>query len=128
VPDEPRLLGRGGGYTSDPKRALRGLPTDKDEHRGPARGEEAAQEAAPVEPEAVEPGELEHIAQRNRERFEEARGIELAHRRAKSRAKRLANLQTESIRLGLDVGRQLSAIERQLDLIARTVAQAKRAA
>lgn len=128
--DQPLYMDKRGGYTNDPRAALAGVPLDEDALCGPLPGSERARDFAQLEPEAVPPEEVADLpsSQASRARFEAERAVELKHRAARSRSTRLRNLQTESIRLDLDVDRMLNAIDRQLDLMGRTVAQHKRAA
>jgi hypothetical protein len=128
--DEPNFMDRRGGYTKDPRAALAGVPIDEDALCGPLPGSERARQFAQLEPEPVPPEEVADLpsSRANREQFDAFRDTELRHRAAKSRSTRLRNLQSEAIRLGIDVDRMLKAIDRQLDLVGRTVAQAKRAA
>jgi len=103
--DEPRFLDRRPhrSYTSNPALAMRN------------------------EPEAISEEAQERYSSEARRRFEQSRAVELALRGAKTRSARLRNLQSELLRLDVDGRRELGAIDAQLDLIARKVAQRRTA-
>lgn len=118
---------RDGGYTANPDLAMGGLSLEQDALCGPAPGSERARRYASLEPEAIDPGEVDRLSRPSRERFDAERERELGHRAARSRSTKLRNLQTESLRGDVDLSRQWAQIDRALDLAARILSQRKRA-
>ena len=99
--DPPRLLDKRAGrnYTSNPAMAMF------------------------REPEAVDEETQQRYSDEARRRFADSRADELFLRDARSRSVKLRNLCNESRRLGVDARRELGAIDTQLELLGRKVAQ-----
>ena len=77
----------------------------------------------PGEPEAVDEETQQRYSDEARRRFADSRADELFLRDARSRSVKLRNLCNESRRLGVDARRELGAIDAQLELLGRKVAQ-----
>lgn len=114
---KPYLLDRRGGYTDDPKAAMRAqddpAPATLDRQGADARTEEHRAGGEPPEPEGVPPHEVSSLPTSimARERFRDLRRQVDQERRMDQLASRVKKLQKRAERTGLDLGEEIDDLE-----------------